>query len=137
MSASLMGTIAIICFVIAIVFLIVSVYLFFHYDIVTIYNFLNGKTAIREIEKLQTKSPTTQFKNRINIVELEDKNKTEKIDQEYIKEESVDTVVLQGLDTTVLNSETIDLTHKEIKEDIQFELEEEIKIVYTKDVISI
>lgn len=138
MSASLMGTIAIVCFIIAVIFLVISVYLFFHYDIITIYNFLNGKTALREIEELQKKSPTTQFKNRINIVELEDQNKTEKINQAYLKEENYsDTVLLSGLDTSVLNSETIDLTHKVVKEDIQFELEEEIKVVYTKDVISI
>lgn len=151
MNASTFQIIAIVCFIIATVFLLITIYLFFHYDIRSVYQFLSGKSAIREIDEIKTMSNRVTG-HQVNQVLMDlESTKTEKIYQDYLNvsdfkanqspkfdsksSSEMPTTVLGGVDTTVLNSETIDLSDRQLEEEIKFCLEEEIKIIHSDVII--
>lgn len=151
MNATTFQIIAIVCFIIAAVFLLITIYLFFHYDIRSVYQFLSGKSAIREIGEIKTMSNRVTG-HQVNQVLMDlESTKTEKIYQDYLNvsdfeanqsaefdlkySSEMPTTVLSGVDTTVLNSETIDLSDRQLEEEIKFCLEEEIKIIHSDVII--
>ena len=125
MQASTFQIIAIICFVLALISFLITIYFFIHYDIKKVYNFLTGKTALNEIKQISEES-NTHKKNNFTIIK--DKDKTKEITNDFDKNLiSENTMILAGNETTVLDNS--------IDEEINFVLEDEIIVIHTNKII--
>lgn len=139
MNTDILNIIKIICFVLAGLFLLISIFMFFHYDIINVYNFLTGKTASREIDEIRTQKHSFNKKSSINFTRTDEKNKTEKIEinlkQTTLLNNEMTTIIGES-ETTVLNcSDTQDLDNVDVDEDIEFILRENIMIVHSDRII--
>lgn len=126
--------IAIICFVLSVIFFIMTVFLYFHYDIKKVYNFLTGKTALNEIKEISKGMHINKKKS--DFIISQNKNKTEEIlfNNEPISFNSK-TKVLDGDSTTILSSPTIDLMEQRVNEEIEFILEDTEMVINTEKTI--
>lgn len=138
MNTDILNIIEIICFVLAGLFLLISIFIFFHYDIINVYNFLTGKAALREIDEIRAQKHAYNKKSSINFTKTEDKNKTKEIkinlEQTTLLDDQISTTFDQP-GTTVLNSDTQDLTMNEYDEEIEFIIKENIMIIHSDRVI--
>ncbi len=134
MEAAMFKVIAIICFVLSVIFFIMTVFLYFHYDIKKVYNFLTGKTALNEIKEISKGMHINKKKS--DFIISQNKNKTEEIlfNNEPISFNSK-TKVLDGDSTTILSSPTIDLMEQRVNEEIEFILEDTEMVINTEKTI--
>ncbi|WP_027089410.1 hypothetical protein [Thomasclavelia saccharogumia] len=128
MEASTFAVVSIGCFVLSITFLIVTIFLYFHYDIKEVYNFLTGKTALSEINEIS--KGTYINKRKSGLVISKDENKTVEISSDNM------TRVLSEKETTILDNSTIELMNQRIDEEIIFILEETEMVINTKEIIA-
>ena len=127
MKASVFEIISRCCFALSAIFLIVTIFLYFHYDIKKVYNFLTRKTALNEINEISKGSYINKRKS--GFVISQDKNKTVEISSDNV------TRVLSEKETTILDNSTIELMDQQIDEEIVFILEEIEMVINTKEII--
>lgn len=160
MSAELYQNISIVAFVLAAIFLLVAVILFFTFDIPAVLGELSGKTAAKQVaeiraanknavakrRKVSTSASTTQRatgklkQNKTN--QLTKINQTNKIDEtELLQPETemlVEDTTLLSPETTLLNEETTLLSPETTllgAEEVVFEMLQDIEVVHTKEII--